>query len=97
MSAALSDFQVEVWSKLRTSLNDTPVQVSSEVVQGRTEDYVKVSVGTDLTFWLYRNGAGILGPRIDDRFEWQDFESLDELGIAFLLRAKRVLEDSVQK
>lgn len=90
MSASLGSFQIEVWSKLSTLFNGREVQAFDEVIHGRTEDYVKISID-DLTLWLYHDGAGILGPGIDDRFEWQDYQSLNELGAAFLVRVEQLL------
>ncbi len=51
---------------------------------------VKVTFGR-YELWIYEDGANILGPSIDQRFEEPDFANLEELHQAVLVFLERLL------
>lgn len=52
------------------------------------EHYYRAGLrGTDLMVYIYDDGAEVLGPHTDRRFEWQAFDSLDELCEEFVQTA----------
>jgi hypothetical protein len=57
-------------------------------VTGETETCIRASLGgSGIEVFVYEDGAGILGPGLDRRFELDDFATLDALRQAFVLEA----------
>lgn len=60
--------------------------VNPSVTFGDSETYISVRCDP-YEFFIYDDGASILAPTVDERFELPDFPSLDALQNAFIRRA----------
>jgi hypothetical protein len=68
------------------SLGEGPVEVTVEVLL--------ISAG--VSFWIYDDGASILGPNIDLRFEAESYRESTQLSDAFLEGVTDVLSKLVR-
>ncbi len=79
----LNPFQLDAQERLKEILNRSGISAVFEVGGGPREYGIKVSVG-EYESWIYPDGADVIGPGMDKRFEIYDFDSLDELKMAYL-------------
>jgi len=81
-SAGLTAFQVLCEQRLAEAIKTTGRKVQPMTDRGKPmlELWIELSIeGTPLTMGVYPDGAGIWGPKIDDRFEEWDARTPDEL------------------
>ena len=92
----LDSFQNSTARRLRVLLAETNRQAFFEnVILPKTclsdaEGARKISADPYI-FWIYVDGANVIGPKLDKRFEWQDYKNLDTLQEDFLRFVQRLL------
>ncbi len=80
----LTDFQIRCEHRLTGALKQVGKSVSGRTLGGQAETYVTGTVsGSDLEFWIYEDGANFKSPLGSRHFENLDFNSQDELAMAF--------------
>jgi hypothetical protein len=84
----LNDFQLATERALAEALDGRGIRLENVEVTGETETCIRASLGgSGLEVFVYEDGAGILGPSLDRRFEVEDFAGLEALRQAFVLEA----------
>src|SRR5687767_12099343 len=84
----LNDFQQAVFGALSVRCRDAGLTLTDARVEGERQRYVHLRIaGTELDCYIYTDGAEVLGGGVDCRFEAPDFDSLTELGQAFVAAA----------
>jgi hypothetical protein len=84
MTRKLTDFQVQCEKRLTDALATAGISVSNRHLAGKSETYIQGEVGSDLTFWIYEDGACIKAQGHATIFENPDFDKLDDLEKAFV-------------
>lgn len=93
----LNEFQTGTSEKIVELLKAKGRAFTDELYNGPgTEHSVRIE-SQALTFWIYIDGAEVLGPILDERFEIYDYRSLDELRNAFLQFSEDVLSKDVSE
>ena len=88
---ALTPFQAKTDAALRAALAPWGVALVDGTVQGKSEIYLQHPLGASgVDCFIYEDGAHILGPDVDSRFEAPDYDSLDDLAAAFVNEASAV-------
>lgn len=77
----LNRFQVDMLDRLKDDLNRLRISHTEEVVGGQSEYAAKLCFN-GFEVWIYEEGANVIGPETDNRFEIYDYESLDALGLS---------------
>jgi len=89
----MNRFQLDLTKELIEMLS--PVALGDVVVaiaKGPREVTLEAKlVSRDIAFWIYEDGASILGKETDVRFEAESYESASALAAAFLRGVDRVL------
>jgi hypothetical protein len=81
----LTDFQVQCEKRLISALCKIGLSIAGRSLDGEMKTYITNTVsGTNVTFWIYEDGADIKSPNGNPVFEKPDYDSLDELGKAFV-------------
>jgi hypothetical protein len=80
----LTDFQIRCEQGLSNALQQVGRSIAGRMLDGQTETFITGNVsGLDLQFWIYEDGADFKSSRDSRHFERPDFDSLDELAVAF--------------
>ena len=84
----LNDFQQSVFGALSVRCRDAGLTLTDARVDGNRDRYVYVRIAdTELECYINVDGAQVLGGEVDCRFEAPDYDSLTELGQAFVAAA----------
>lgn len=85
MERELTEFQTQCEGRLTAALAGAGRSVVSRQLDGVSETYITGRIeGCDLTFWIYRDGAGFHSGQRHRVFERPDYDSLDDLAGRFV-------------
>ena len=80
----LTNFQICCEQRLSDALQQVGRAIAGRILDGQSETYVTGGVsGSDLQFWIYEDGADFKSSRGSGHFERPDFDSPDDLAVAF--------------
>jgi len=79
----LNSFQLDAQERLKEIFKRSNLNAAFEIGGGPNEYGIKVSIGK-YESWIHPDGADVIGPDLDKRFEIYDFNSLDDLKVAYL-------------
>ncbi len=82
----MNKFQLDVLKDLLELISPAEVgDISILVSKGSNETVIEAKLTKrDLSFWIYDDGASILGRNVDVRYEAESYRTLDMLAEAFL-------------
>ena len=85
MRPELTSFQIECEKGISASLERLGKHVADRRIEGVSETYVTGTItDSDITFWIYADGADFRAPSEHRVFERPDYESVVDLGNAFI-------------
>jgi hypothetical protein len=84
----LTPFQVETEVALRDALAAIQVSLEQRTIEGERDTFVRAKLsGTPLEVFIYEDEAGVQGPGVDLQFESPDYDSSQQLALAFVAEA----------
>ena len=85
MRRELTNFQIECEKGITTALEQLGKRIADRRIDGVSETYITGCIqDSDITFWIYADGADFRTANEHRVFERLDYESLVELGCAFI-------------
>jgi len=89
----LTEFQLKCERLLIERLAEARRSISNRTLGGQRETYITGTIeGTDITFWIYDDGAGFKSSRGNPIFEKPDYKSLDALAEDFVASILKTIE-----
>jgi hypothetical protein len=89
----LTEFQLKCERLLIESLAEARSSISNRTLGGQRETYITGTIeGTDITFWIYDDGADFKSSRGNPIFEKSDYKSLDALAEEFVASILKIIE-----
>ena len=81
----LTEFQLKCERNLVDRLRAVGKTISARTLGGKTETYIAGSIkGTNISFWIYDDGADFKSSSGSLSFEKPDYKSLDDLAEGFV-------------
>ena len=89
----LTEFQLKCERLLIQRLAGAKRSISNRTLGGQRETYITGTIeGTDITFWIYDDGADFKSSRGNSIFEKPDYKSLDALAEDFVASVLKTIE-----
>jgi hypothetical protein len=89
----MDEFQLGLTKELIELMSPPSVgDVSISISKGPSEIVVEAKLASrDLSFWIYDDGASIIGKGVDIRYEAEDYRQPSELAETFLRKARETI------
>jgi hypothetical protein len=90
----MNKFQLDILKKLIELISPTEVgDICISISKGPSEVVVEVKlISKNFSFWIYEDGASILGKNIDVRYEAESYREASVLASVFFEKAKSITE-----
>ncbi len=93
----LTPFQILCEAKATELLQSYGRQFEERKLEGVSEVFISGRIsGTDVTIYIYEDEVQLMNHRVDVRFENPDYDTDEEMVVAFLERLTRYLEDQAE-
>ena len=89
----LNPFQNRIKSQAIKMLNYFKIDFTAEI-GGEKRPYESMIISDGIEINIYQNGAEIVGENIDFRYEIYDFDTEEELILAFIQQLKAIVVDN---
>ena len=94
----LTEFQLKCERKLVDRLGAVGRSISDRTLAGGSETYITGTIeGTDISFWIYDDGADFKSSGRGPMFEKPDYKSLDDLADDFVASIMKAIEKPQNK
>lgn len=81
----LTVFQIECERGISAAVEGLGKRIVDRRIEGVSETYITGTIeGSDITVWIYGDGADFRNPNEHRAFERSDYESVVDLGCAFI-------------
>ena len=89
----LTEFQLKCERNLVERLRTLGKSISNRTLGGKTEIYITGTIdGTNISFWIYDDGAYFKTANSGPMFERPDYKSLDDLAKDFIASIIKAIE-----